>query len=214
MDPTIIAAGIGAAAGLLGGSSANQAARGLSREQMAFQERMSSTAHQREVKDLRKAGLNPILSAQKGASSPGGAMPTVRNIGQEAVNSALAASQARTAGYQADILEPQAKLASGISGAIDGTIGNARAAGAAIGSKISNFLQGTVNSAKDAVLNYDKSEVKRPINYQSSGRHHRGTSNRQKITSTRVQRRKKYSGRGKEWKNPTYGEMDTYKPIH
>lgn len=75
----ILGSTIQGAFGYAGQMKTNAANAQQAQKQMDFQERMSNTAHQREVQDLQKAGLNPILSANGGASTPTGAQATMGN---------------------------------------------------------------------------------------------------------------------------------------
>lgn len=89
---TILPAIISGAASLFGGSERNDEANSAAYAQQEFQRYMSNTAHQREVDDLKAAGLNPMLSLNKGASTPQGAMAVPQDRVTPAVNTGLAAS--------------------------------------------------------------------------------------------------------------------------
>lgn len=94
---SLVAPAVGLFTGMLnaqGQEEANAQNVSLARDQMAFQERMSGTAHQREVADLKAAGLNPMLSVMHGgASTPSGALAHVENVAAAGTNSASKAAR-------------------------------------------------------------------------------------------------------------------------
>lgn len=68
---SIIGAGISAAASYLGSKKQADVTSATNQQQIDWQREAMQNRHQWEVEDLRKAGLNPILSANAGASTGG-----------------------------------------------------------------------------------------------------------------------------------------------
>lgn len=69
-----------------GQDAANNINMLLAEKQMAFQRETMQNYHQWEVDDLRKAGLNPILSATHGSVGQPGAMAHVESTTKESSN--------------------------------------------------------------------------------------------------------------------------------
>jgi hypothetical protein len=103
---------IGGAMSYLGGKEQNVASAQAAQKQMDFQREASDTSYQRQVSDLKAAGINPMLVAKLGgASTPGGAMPQFVNPGAMAAQAYSGAQSSGAAAQQAqtseNLSEPQ-----------------------------------------------------------------------------------------------------------
>lgn len=96
IDDMLLGGIVSAAGSFFGGESRNKAQAEQAYAQQEFQRYMSNTAHQREVEDLRLAGLNPMLSLKSGgASTPPGAQAQMQDTVTPAINTGVAAATAR-----------------------------------------------------------------------------------------------------------------------
>lgn len=157
MDPIIGGALIGGASSIIGGIFGDNSAKKAAARAAAANERQLKNQHQWEVADLRKAGLNPILSGTGGGGSGTIATPVAQtgNTGRGIAEAGRRLLDAKLMQAQIDNLDQDSnlKFQQQLSTQIDNTIKSATAANQPTAINLQNSeARGRIQKIADELL--------------------------------------------------------------